>query len=53
MYQHSNVVHRMKNCNTRAIIPTQVDIDLTNICHQDCFNCNLVEHQRASPVQEG
>jgi sulfatase maturation enzyme AslB (radical SAM superfamily) len=42
----------MHNKDTHAIIPQQVDIDLTNICNQDCFYCNSAEHRRASPVQK-
>ena len=40
MYQHAELVHWMKNKDTHAILPLQVDIDLTNICNQDCFYCN-------------
>jgi sulfatase maturation enzyme AslB (radical SAM superfamily) len=42
----------MHNKETHAIIPQQVDIDLTNICNQDCFYCNSAEHRRNSPVQK-
>jgi len=42
----------MHNKETHAIIPQQVDIDLTNICNQDCFYCNSAEHRRISPVQK-
>jgi sulfatase maturation enzyme AslB (radical SAM superfamily) len=52
MYQHAEVVHWMNNQSTHAILPAQVDIDLTNICNQDCFYCNSAEHRRASPVQK-
>ena len=52
MYQHAEVVHWMNNQDTHAILPAQVDIDLTNICNQDCFYCNSAEHRRASPVQK-
>jgi hypothetical protein len=52
MYQHAEVVHWMKNRDTRAIIPAQVDIDLTNICNQDCFYCNSAEHRKQAPVQK-
>jgi sulfatase maturation enzyme AslB (radical SAM superfamily) len=30
----------------------QVDIDLTNICNQDCFYCNSAEHRKNAPVQK-
>lgn len=52
MYQHAEVVHWMKNRDSRAIIPAQVDIDLTNICNQDCFYCNSAEHRKQAPVQK-
>jgi sulfatase maturation enzyme AslB (radical SAM superfamily) len=52
MYRHAELVHWMHNKYTHAIIPQQVDIDLTNICNQDCFYCNSAEHRRAAPVQK-
>lgn len=52
MYRHAEIVHWMHNKATHAIIPQQVDIDLTNICNQDCFYCNSAEHRRAAPVQK-
>jgi len=52
MYQHAQVVHWMQNKDTHAILPAQVDIDLTNICNQDCFYCNSAEHRAAQPVQK-
>lgn len=52
MYQHAEVVHWMNNRDTHAILPAQVDIDLTNICNQDCFYCNSAEHRRVAPVQK-
>lgn len=52
MYKHAQVVHWMKNRNTHAILPAQVDIDLTNICNQDCFYCNSADHRAAHPVQK-
>jgi sulfatase maturation enzyme AslB (radical SAM superfamily) len=51
-YQHAEIVHWMKNSDSLSIIPAQVDIDLTNICNQDCFYCNSAEHRKKSPVQK-
>jgi len=51
-YQHAEIVHWMKNSDIMSIIPAQVDIDLTNICNQDCVYCNSAEHRRVSPVQK-
>lgn len=52
MYQHAEIVHWMKNKEHLAILPAQVDIDLTNICNQDCFYCNSAEHRKNAPVQK-
>jgi sulfatase maturation enzyme AslB (radical SAM superfamily) len=52
MYKSAEIVHWMKNKETHAILPAHIDIDLTNICNQDCFYCNSAEHRRASPVQK-
>jgi sulfatase maturation enzyme AslB (radical SAM superfamily) len=52
MYQYAELVHWMKNKETIGIMPAQVDIDLTNICNQDCFYCNSAEHRAARPVQK-
>jgi wyosine [tRNA(Phe)-imidazoG37] synthetase (radical SAM superfamily) len=51
-YQHAEIVHWMNNQNRLAILPAQVDIDLTNICNQNCFYCNSADHRKASPVQK-
>ena len=52
MYRHAEIVHWMHNKETHAIIPQQVDIDLTNICNQDCFYCNSAEHRKLAPIQK-
>ena len=52
MYQHAEIVHWMKNQDTMKILPAQVDIDLTNICNQDCYYCNSAEHRAQAPVQK-
>ena len=51
-YQHAEIVHWMKNQESHSIIPAQVDIDLTNICNQDCFYCNSAVHRAEHPVQK-
>lgn len=51
-YQAAEIVHFFKNKDRLSIIPAQVDIDLTNICNQDCFYCNSAEHRARSPVQK-
>ena len=49
MYQSATVVYWMKYAPNKVIIPGSVDIDLTNICNQDCFYCNSAEFRSASP----
>lgn len=39
----------MKYAPNKIIIPASVDIDLTNICNQDCYYCNSAEHRKVSP----
>jgi sulfatase maturation enzyme AslB (radical SAM superfamily) len=52
MYQHAELVHWLKNKDTKKFIPASVDIDLTNICNQDCFYCNSADHRARRPVQK-
>ena len=51
MYKEAQLVHWMQNPN-KILLPAQVDIDLTNICNQDCYYCNSADHRAASPVQK-
>jgi len=51
MYQNAEIVHWMRHQDTHAIIPAHADIDLTNICNQDCFYCNSADFRREHPVQ--
>lgn len=51
-YQSAEIVHWFKNKTTHGIIPAQVDIDLTNICNQNCFYCNSSVHRSNRPVQK-
>jgi MoaA/NifB/PqqE/SkfB family radical SAM enzyme len=52
MYQYAEVVHWMGNSSTMKILPASIDIDLTNICNQDCFYCNSAEFRKEMPVQK-
>ena len=52
MYQHAEIVHWFKNQDNKKFIPSSVDIDLTNICNQDCFYCNSAEHRKEKPIQK-
>lgn len=51
MYNEAELVHWMRNPN-KILLPAQIDIDLTNICNQDCYYCNSSEHRANSPVQK-
>lgn len=51
-YRYAELVHWMQNQETMKILPAQVDIDLTNVCNQDCFYCNSAEFRAAKPVQK-
>ena len=52
MYQYAELVHWMQNQDTMKILPAQVDIDLTNVCNQDCYYCNSAEFRARAPVQK-
>jgi sulfatase maturation enzyme AslB (radical SAM superfamily) len=52
MYNHAEVAHWMQNQDTMKIIPAQVDIDLTNVCNQDCYYCNSADFRKQHPVQK-
>jgi len=51
MYQHAQVVHWMNN-PSKIIIPGSMEIDLTNICNQDCYYCNTAEYRKQFPIQK-
>jgi len=50
-YQHAQVVHWM-NHPEKTIIPGSMEIDLTNICNQDCYYCNTAEYRKQFPLQK-
>jgi sulfatase maturation enzyme AslB (radical SAM superfamily) len=52
MYQFAELVHWMQNKDSMTILPAQVDIDLTNVCNQDCYYCNSAEFRAKEPVQK-
>ncbi len=52
MYQFAELAHWMQNQSTMKILPAQVDIDLTNVCNQDCYYCNSADFRAAKPVQK-
>jgi len=52
MYQYAELVHWMKNKESMKLLPAQVDIDLTNVCNQDCYYCNSANFRKQQPVQK-
>jgi len=52
MYHAAELVHWMRNRDSKILLPAQVDIDLTNICNQDCYYCNSADHRARAPVQK-
>jgi MoaA/NifB/PqqE/SkfB family radical SAM enzyme len=52
MYQYAELVHWMRNQDAMKILPAQVDIDLTNVCNQDCYYCNSADFRAEKPVQK-
>lgn len=52
MYNEAELVHWMRNRDAMKLIPASVDIDLTNICNQDCFYCNSAVWREQAPVQK-
>jgi len=52
MYQYAELVHWMQNKDSMKILPAQVDIDLTNVCNQDCYYCNSADFRAEKPVQK-
>jgi sulfatase maturation enzyme AslB (radical SAM superfamily) len=52
MYQHAELVHWMQNRETMKLLPAHVDIDLTNVCNQDCYYCNSADFRKNVPVQK-
>lgn len=52
MYHAAELVHWMQNQDHKILLPAQVDIDLTNLCNQDCYYCNSADHRALAPVQK-
>lgn len=51
MYQYAELVHWMRTPQ-KTFIPASADIDLTNICNQDCYYCNSAEFRKEHPTQK-
>jgi hypothetical protein len=52
MYQFAELVHWMGNKTSMKLLPAHIDIDLTNVCNQDCYYCNSADFRRDKPVQK-
>ena len=52
MYHHASIVHWFENKNIKSILPTNVDIDLTNKCNQNCYYCISADFRESYPVQQ-
>jgi sulfatase maturation enzyme AslB (radical SAM superfamily) len=52
MYQYTELVHWMGNNDSMKLLPAHMDIDLTNVCNQDCYYCNSADFRRDRPVQK-
>lgn len=51
-YRYAELVHWMDNKDSKLLLPAQVDIDLTNVCNQDCYYCNSADFRQEEPVQK-
>lgn len=51
MYQYAELVHWFNN-KEKTFIPASADIDLTNICDQDCYYCNSAAFRAEHPTQK-
>lgn len=47
----AELVHWMQVKDAKYFIPACADIDLTNICNQDCFYCSTLDFRKEKPVQ--
>lgn len=49
--RYAELVHWMSIQDQKHFIPSSADIDLTNICNQDCVYCSTADFRKAQPVQ--
>lgn len=52
MYHSASLAHWFLHNKDKTFIPAMVDIDLTNICNQDCFYCNSADFRQAQPISQ-
>jgi molybdenum cofactor biosynthesis enzyme MoaA len=46
MYSYNNIETTLCGQDKNGTMPSRVDIDLTNVCNQDCFYCNSADFRR-------
>ena len=51
MYQYAQLVHWIAQ-NRTVFLPASVDIDMTNVCNQDCYYCDSAEFRKQHPTQQ-
>jgi sulfatase maturation enzyme AslB (radical SAM superfamily) len=49
--RYAELVHWMSVQDKKYFIPASADIDLTNICNQDCVYCSTADFRKEKPVQ--
>lgn len=49
--RYAELVHWMTVQDKKNFIPASADIDLTNICNQDCVYCSTADFRKEQPVQ--
>jgi len=45
-YHNASLAHWMLNADKKKYIPSQIDIDLTNNCNQDCYYCISLQFRK-------
>jgi len=51
-YHNASLAHWMLNADKKKYIPSQIDIDVTNKCNQNCYYCNTADFRNKTPVQQ-
>jgi len=49
--RYAELVHWMSVRDKKSFIPASADIDLTNICNQDCDYCSTADFRKEQPIQ--
>lgn len=51
MYQYAQLIHWLPQRDS-VLLPPSVDIDLTNVCNQDCYYCDSAEFRQQFKGQQ-